>query len=131
MIFFISQGLGWSYHNTVSGVYPYRVDVFHTADSDAIIITISHHFKFNFFITSHATFDQNLLDWAILQSLSNNAAQFMVILTVSTTGSSQCVGWSYNNWIANAFREFQSFFNAVNNSALRYRLSYLLHSLLK
>ena len=46
MVLVVGKCLRRSYHNTLSGMYSERVEVFHIADSDAVVVFVAHHFVF-------------------------------------------------------------------------------------
>ena len=44
----VGQGLGRSHDDALSGVDSERVEVFHIADRDTVVITVADNFIFNF-----------------------------------------------------------------------------------
>ena len=52
VVLFIGQSLRRTYHDGVTGVYPYGIQILHVADSDGCIIAVPHHLILYFLISS-------------------------------------------------------------------------------
>ena len=60
LVLFISQGLRGSHYDGVAGVYAYRVDVLHVADSDHVSGTVTHYLILDLLPAGDAALHQNL-----------------------------------------------------------------------
>ena len=69
LILLVPQSLGGSHHDTVTGVYAHRVDIFHVADGDHISCTVPHHLILNLFPSGNAALHQNLTNTAEPQAV--------------------------------------------------------------
>ena len=59
LVFFVSQCLGRSNYDGVTGMYTNRVNIFHVADCDTVACAVTHNFVFDFFPSCDAAFYQN------------------------------------------------------------------------
>ena len=65
----------------------HRVEVFHVADYDAVIILITHYLVFIFSPAQYAFFYQDLLDTRITQTQSNYFLQLLLIFSNAAAGA--------------------------------------------
>ena len=56
----IVEGLAWSHHDTLSGMDAERVEVFHVADSYAVVVPVPDHLVFYFFPALQRFLDKDL-----------------------------------------------------------------------
>ena len=59
-VFVIGEGLAWSHHDALSGMYSKRVEVLHVADRYAVVETVSDNLIFYFFPAFKGFFHQHL-----------------------------------------------------------------------
>ena len=61
MIFTVCKCLRRSNNNTFTGMNTQRIEIFHVADSDAIVEFVPYNFIFNFFPSLERFFNKNLV----------------------------------------------------------------------
>ena len=57
----IGQRLYRSHNHRVTGMDSHRIDVFHVADHDCIIVIVPHNLVFNFLKACDTSFNQTLM----------------------------------------------------------------------
>ena len=62
VVLLVGQGLGRADDNGITGMDSDRIDIFHIADGDGCVITVTHDFVLDFLVTLYAFFDENLMD---------------------------------------------------------------------
>ena len=87
LVLSVGQGLGRCYDDGVAGVYADWVDIFHSADDDAVVGAVAHDFKFDFFPASDAAFYQNLVDWGELNAAVGNFFHFIPVMSDTAAGA--------------------------------------------
>ncbi len=60
VVIVIAQSLRGSHHDALTGVDPERIDVFHVADRDAVVLGIANHLVFDLLPPLQVFLDQNL-----------------------------------------------------------------------
>ena len=60
LVFFVTQCLGRSHNDTVSGMYADRVNIFHITYRDTVTVSVPHHLIFNFFPSGNAALHKHL-----------------------------------------------------------------------
>ena len=85
------KGLSRSYYNGVTSVYANGVNVFHGANGDAVICSVTDNFEFDFFPTSNAAFNQALTDGAVAQAFLYDINQFVFVVSNTATSTAQGV----------------------------------------
>ena len=128
---FIIQGLSRSNNDGVTGMYAYRVHVFHRANGDAVISSVANNLEFDFLPASNAAFNQTLTDGAVAKALLYNIAQSFFILSNAAASTAQSISRTNNQRIADFATEINCSLDSLNNDAFRNRLVDFFHSLLK
>ena len=75
-----------------------RVEVFHVADRDAVVVFVAHHFVLDLFPSFERFFDQDLR--RVGEGLGGQRVQFIVVVAEAGTESSQRIGRPDNDRIA-------------------------------
>ena len=110
----------------VTGMHTDRVDVFHAADRNRLVIGVTHDFKFDFLIALHALFDQDLMNRGKLEGIDADLFQFLFVIGKASAGAAQCEGRSQNDRITDMLRGFLGFFQAVGDFGRNDRFTDLL-----
>ena len=115
----VGKGLRWCYNDGVTGVNANWVKVFHVADGDTVIITITHYLILDFLPASYTALDKNLTDHGILEALDYDVDK--LILTVSNTAACTAHGVcrTYNQRIANFISKSNCRLYILYNGGLR------------
>ena len=74
----VGQCLGRGYNYAFPSVDTERIEILHIADSDAVVIAISHHFILDFLPSAQRFFHEHLRRER--ESLGGNDAQFLLVL---------------------------------------------------
>ena len=127
----VGQGLGRSHHNGIPCVYTHRVEIFHVADGDAVVIAIPHNFVFDFLPAGHAALNEHLADHGIVQSLDNYFYKLFFILGNTASGAAHGVGRAHNDGVADFTGKVHCAGYIFDNGALRDGLTQGLHGLLE
>ncbi len=88
MIFVVGERLHRSHDDAIARMDADRIDIFHVADDDGVVVGVAHHFVFDFFIAGDALLDQALMDGRDLEARFANFTQFFFIVGKSATRSS-------------------------------------------
>ena len=125
----VRQGLGRCYYDTVAGMDPYRVEVFHIADGDAVVIAVTHDLVLDFLPASHTALDEHLAYHGVVEAFDDNLNEFFLILCNTAAGTAHGVGRSHDYRVANLIGKGHGRGNILHNGAFRDRLPQLLHGL--
>ena len=131
LYFFIAQSLCWSHNDGVAGVYANGVQVFHGADSNAVISSVADYFVFDFLPAGDAAFNQALTDRAVAQALLHDVNQLFLVFSNAAAGTAEGIRRTDNQRITDFLAEVASSFNGFYDSAFRNRLMDFLHSFLE
>ena len=127
----VRQGLAGCHHDGVTGMYPHRVDVFHVADGDAVVLMVPHHFVFDFFPAGHGPFDQGLTDQGVHQPLGGDVIQLIHVVGDAATGTTQGIGRTHDQGEPHLLGEFLSRIHTFHNGALGNGLMEFFHGFLE
>ena len=115
VILLVGQGLRGADDDRVTGMDSHRIDIFHIADGDGCVVTVTHDFVFNLFIALNAFFNQNLMDRRQLQGVFHDRAKGFFVSGKTASCTSQCKGGTQNDRIADLVRRCKSLFHAVGD----------------
>ena len=87
LILAIGQRLGRSDDDGVTGMDTDRIDVFHGADDDAVVRTVSHDFEFDFFPAGDAAFYEDLIDRGELDATVRDLFHFVAVMCDAAAGA--------------------------------------------
>ena len=92
-----------------------RVNIFHITDGDGCVVTVTHDFVFNLFISLNAFFNQHLMDRRQLQGVFHDRAKGFFVSGKTASCSSQCKGRTQDDRIADLVHRCKSLFHAVRD----------------
>ena len=127
----VSQGLGRSHNDGIAGMDTHRVKVLHVADSNAVVVAVTHYLVLDFLPACHAALNQHLADHGILQALDNDINQLVLALGNTAAGAAHGIGRAHNQRIADFVGKGNSRCHVLNNGGLRDRLTQLIHGFLE
>ena len=131
LILFITQSLSRGYNDTIARMNSNRIKIFHTTNRDAVICSITNHFKFNFFPASHTSLNQCLLNRTCGKSPLSNFFQGSSITSHTATRSAKCISRTNNHWKSDFLSKSHRSFNCRDNRARWNRFTNFFHLLLK
>ena len=131
LVLFISQGLGRSYYNTISGMHANRVDVFHVADRDHVSCTVTHYLVLDLFPAGDAAFYQNLTYTGETKTVLQDLHQFFIVVSDTAAAAAQGVRRTKHNRVAYLLSESHAVFYVLNNQGSCNGLADFLHGFFK
>ena len=131
LILTVGQGLGWRDDDTVTGMYTNRIQIFHTADDDAVILAVSDNLILHFFPARYRLFQQNLPDGAFLDAQLAEMFQFFVVVSDAATCATKGIGRSDDHWISDFFYKGFALLHTGCNGAGRNGMSCRKHQFFK
>ena len=108
-----------------------RIDIFHSADDNAVISTVSHDFEFYFFPAGDAAFNQNLIDRRKLDAAVGDFFHFIAVMRNAAACTAQCISRADDDRVSDLICESNSRFQVFENFRFRNRLMDFFHSFLK
>ena len=102
-----------SNYDGVTCVNTNGVDVFHTADCDGTVCTVTHYFEFDFFIAFYALFNQYLMYRGQFQRIFHDFNQFCFVVCEAAACAAQCECRTQNNGVTDFVCSFNTFFYGV------------------
>ena len=124
VIVFIAQCLRGSHHYALAGMYAERVEVFHVADSDAIVIAVSHYLIFYFLPAFQRLLHQYLRRER--QSLFGALHQLLAVIAESAAQSAKRVCRTDDYRITHFFRCTDGILHCLDSLALYGLYAYLI-----
>ena len=74
-----------------------RVNIFHAADGDCLVIRVTHNLKFDFFISLNALFDKYLVNRRELERVCADFDKLVFIVSKAAACTAECkCGTEYN-----------------------------------
>ena len=116
MILRIAQGLRRSDDDTLAGMDAQRVEVFHVANSDAVVVTVAHHLIFNFLPAFKALFNQHLRRER--EGFLGQSVELFFIVTEATAQSTQRISGTDDDRIAQFGSRLAGLLNILTGFAL-------------
>ena len=108
-----------------------RVNIFHVADCDAVIVAVAHDLVLNFLPACDAALDKYLPDHTVFETFDNNLNQFFFVIGNTAAGSAHSICRTDDNRVSDFICKADCGLNILNNRAFRDRLTELLHCLLE
>ena len=105
----------------------YRIKILHVADSNTVVITVTHYLILDFLPASYTALNENLANHGILQSLDNNINQLILTFGNTAASTTHSISRAYNQWIADFMGKSHSGSHILYNGRLRNRLTQLVH----
>ena len=116
VVFVVAEGLRGSHHNAFAGMDAERVEIFHIADRDTVVVTVANYLVFNLFPTFKRFFDKDL--GRIRKGRFGKAAEFVVVGTETRTETAESVRSTHNHGVADFADNIQSLVDIVDSHAL-------------
>ena len=129
LVFLVSKSLGRRYHDGVSCVYAYRVNILHIADSDTVARAVAHYFIFNLFPSGNAAFHQNFSHTGKSEAVLQDFSQLVLVVGDSTAAASQSISRTEYHRIADGICESKTVLHGSHYFGSRNRLADLLHGI--
>ena len=89
-------------------MYADRVNIFHVADGNAVVISVAHDFIFDLFPSRNAAFDENLTDHGVVQAFDDDFNEFFLVLGDTAARSAHRVSRTDNDRITDGVRKRNS-----------------------
>ena len=129
LVFLVSKSLGRRYHDGVSCVYAYRVNILHIADSDTVARAVAHYFIFNLFPSGNAAFHQNFSHTGKSEAVLQDFSQLVLIVGDSAAAASQSISRTEYHRIADGVCESETVLHGSHYFGSRYGLADLFHGI--
>ena len=111
----VCKCLRWCYYDTITSMNTNRVKVFHVADYDTVIISITHNFVFDFFPACYTAFDENLTYHTVFKTTDNDFDEFFFIFRNTATCTTECISRANDDRITNLICKFYSRCYIIND----------------
>ena len=108
-----------------------RIEVFHVADGNAVVVAVAHDLILDFFPPGNAALDQDLANHGVIEALDDDFDEFFFIFRNAAAGAAHGIGRAHDDRIADFIGKGDSGGNIFNNGAFWNRLAKLLHGLLE
>ena len=115
LILFVSKSLRRTNNDRVASVDADRVDVFHITDSDSSVVSIAHHFVFDFFEAFDTLFYEHLVYRRKSEGIAHDFAEFLFVVGKTTTSTTESKCRAKYNRITDFFGSFETLFHIVGN----------------
>ena len=102
LLIFRAQGHDGSHNQAVAGVHAYRVDVFHAADGDGVVVAVTHNLELDFLVALDALLNQNLVHRGQTEGIQAHFHQFFFVVGKAAAGAAQGEGGTQNHGVADA-----------------------------
>ena len=86
-----------------------RVDIFHTADGDCLVIRVTHNLEFDFFISLNALFNQYLVNRGELESVCTDFDKLLLVISKAAACTAECECGTEYNGVTDSFGCFLCF----------------------
>ena len=116
MVIVVGECLRRCDNDTLAGVYAQRVEVLHVADSDTVVIPVSHHFVFNLFPTLERFLHKHLRGER--ERLFGEHFQLLGIVAETASETSEGICRTHYHRIAETFGRRKSLVDALYSLAL-------------
>ena len=127
----IGQRLCGRNNNTVSRMDTNRVKILHTADGNAVIVSVTNDLELDLLPSRDTALDEHLPDHGVVQALNNDGDELFLVLRNAAARTAHGIGRADDDRVADRVGKVHSSVDILDNQALRDRLTELLHRLLK
>ena len=104
-----------------------RVDIFHTADGNCVVVRVTHNLKLDFLITINTLFNKYLMHRRKFKGIKTNLNKLVLIVSKTAAGTAQSKGRTQNYGITDSCCSLFGFLDAVcdfrGNNRLTNRLA--------
>ena len=102
MVFRIGKRLRRGHNDALAGMDAQRVEVFHIADRDAVVVAVAHDLVFDLFPAFQRLFDQNLR--RVRKRFVRQRVQFLVVVAETRSEAAERIGRADNHRITQLVR---------------------------
>ena len=131
LVFFITQSLRRCHNDTVTGMYTYRVDIFHITYGNTVACGITHYLVLNFLPSGNAAFHKDLTYTGKAKAIFQNFNEFCLIVGNTAAASAQCIRRTKHNRISDGIGKCYTIFNCLNDQRSCHRLTDFFHGIFK
>ncbi len=131
LVFLICQRLGGRHNDTIAGMDPHRIDIFHITYRNAVSTGIPHHLIFNLLPSSDTALDQALTHPAQAQPVGTDIPQFFFVMGDTAPASPQGIGRTDHHGITNLCGKFHRMIHGLHHDTGRNGFPNLFHGFLK
>ena len=131
LILVIGQRLCGRNNDTVSRMNTNRVKILHTADGNAVIVSVTNDLELDLLPSRDTALDEHLPDHGVVQALNNDGNEVFLVLRNAAARTPHGIGRADDDRVADRVGKVHSSVDILDNQALRDRLTELLHRLLK
>ena len=93
----------------------YGVDVFHTADGDSVVASVTHNLKLDLLVALNALLDKNLIYGRKTECVSTNLDELFLIVSKSAAGTAKGECGTKNYGVADALCRFLSLVEVIGD----------------
>ena len=129
LVFLVAQGLAGGHYYAVARVDTHGIQVFHVADSDAVVSAVPHHLVFDLFPPRQRTFQEDLGYGAGRQTGTGKGLEFFLGVGNAAAAATQGVGRSDDEGKAHLFSGSPGLFHGSNADVLRLWFVYLVEKI--
>ena len=112
-------------------MYADRINILHVADGDHISGGIPHHLVLDFLPAGDAALHQHLSHTGEPEPVGKDLYQFLPVSGDSSAGTTQRVGGTQDNRVADLLRESNAVLHVMDDKGSRYRLADFFHRILE
>ena len=112
-------------HNQrVAGMNANRINIFHTANCNCVVVRVTHYLKLNFFITLNTLFNKHLMYGRKFKCIKTYFYKFFFIVGKTAACTAQSKSRTKYYRVTYSIGSFLCFFNAVCDFRRNNRLAY-------
>ena len=127
----VIQGHNGRHNQAVTGMDANRVDVFHAADGDGMVVAVAHDLELDLLIALDGLLDQHLVHGRELECVEADFNQFLFVVCKATAGTAEGKCRTQHHGITNTVGSFLGLFNGVGDLGGNNRLTNGLAQLLE
>ena len=131
LVFLIRQRHRRGNDDGIAGMHPYRIEIFHRADGDHIVLAVPHHLKLDLFPSGNAPLHQHLADGGKPKPIAADLPQLLWILDNTAAGTAQSKGRAQNHRITDLLGKLFGALHIGHHHGRHHRLTDLHHGVLK
>ena len=129
LVFMVRQRLRRRNDDGIARMDADRVEVFHVADGDAVVMAIAHDFVLDFLPAGNAALDEDLANHRVRQAFDDDFDEFFLVVRNTAAGAAHRVGRTNDDRIADFIGKSHRRRDIFDNRAFRDWLAELLHRL--
>ena len=129
LVLVVRQRLGRCHDNGVARMDADRVEVFHVADGDAVIIAVAHDFVLDFLPAGYAALDEDLANHRVVEALDDDIDELFFVLRDTAARAAHRISRAHDDRIADFIGKFHGRRHIFDDGRFRDRLAEFLHRL--